>query len=90
MTAEPLDPDASGPDRHTTAGKLAELRRRTEQHAHAGSEAGSRSGAPSASAPPASGSTCCWMRARSSRPTPSPATARATSAWPRPARWATA
>lgn len=43
MTAEPLPPDAPGPDLHadlhTTAGKLAELRRRTEEHLHAGSEA---------------------------------------------------
>ena len=43
MTAElrdPAPPDpAPGPDLHTTAGKLAELRRRTEEHAHAGSEA---------------------------------------------------
>ena len=39
MTAEPRDPDAPGPDVHTTAGKLAELRRRTEQALHAGSEA---------------------------------------------------
>ena len=36
MTAEPLPQDA---DVHTTAGKLAELRRRNEQALHAGSEA---------------------------------------------------
>jgi propionyl-CoA carboxylase beta chain len=39
VTADALDQDASGPDLHTTAGKLAELRRRNEQALHAGSEA---------------------------------------------------
>ncbi len=41
MTAEaaPPAPDLDGPDLHTTAGKLAELRRRNDQAMHAGSEA---------------------------------------------------
>ncbi len=42
MTAEPVAPpsdQAAGPDVHTTAGKLAELRRRAEQARHPGTEA---------------------------------------------------
>ena len=38
MTAELVPSDSSLPDIHTTAGKLAELRRRNQQHAHAGSQ----------------------------------------------------
>ena len=39
MTAELVPSDDAPPDIHTTAGKLAELRRRNQQHAHAGSQA---------------------------------------------------
>ncbi|MDP3711070.1 MAG: acyl-CoA carboxylase subunit beta [Mycobacteriales bacterium] len=39
MTAEPLETPEGAPDVHTTAGKLAELRRRNDAALHAGSEA---------------------------------------------------